>query len=69
MEKGMRPSLKSFAISYGGMPYRGEGGGGYQSVIVLVNLTRLFFFYLFEEDAPESACAGRYAFATSTSVE
>jgi hypothetical protein len=23
--KGMRPSLKSLAIKYGGMPYRGEG--------------------------------------------
>ena len=25
MEKGMRPSPNSFAIKYGGMPYRGEG--------------------------------------------
>jgi hypothetical protein len=25
--RGIRPSLKSFAIKYGGMPY--QGGGGY----------------------------------------
>ena len=28
--KGMRPSLNSFAIKYGGMPYRGGRGVGYQ---------------------------------------
>jgi hypothetical protein len=28
--KGMGPSLKSFAIKYGGMPYRGWRGWGYQ---------------------------------------
>jgi len=28
--KGMRPSLNSFAIKYGGMPYRGGGGWAFK---------------------------------------